>query len=107
MQLVTHGRQIWGRFSPSGRNRAALAFRSFLAINICLTSFGQAIARSANMGRASASPQIWRPSPIFALRLTWTLSIELSHPLDLGKHESITFAARRSIGEYGPRFGFA
>src|SRR5512144_684800 len=31
------------------------------------------VARSANRGRASASPQIWRPSPIFALRLTYRI----------------------------------
>src|SRR5512144_2691809 len=36
------------------------------------------VARSANRGRASASPQIWRPSPIFALRLEYRTSIEIS-----------------------------
>src|SRR5512144_1174147 len=44
------------------------------------------VARSANRGRASASPQIWRPSPIFALRYACRGSIEISHPLDLGYH---------------------
>src|SRR5512144_1771407 len=42
-------------------------------IEYCLTSFGLPVARSANRGRVLASLEIWRPSPIFALRLTYKL----------------------------------
>src|SRR5512144_2786558 len=35
-------------------------------------------ARSANRGRVLASLEIWRPSPIFALRLEYRTSIEIS-----------------------------
>src|SRR5512144_1353462 len=40
------------------------------------------VARSANRGRVLASLEIWRPSPIFALRLTCKLEYETSHPHD-------------------------
>src|SRR5512144_423217 len=55
-------------------------------------------ARSANRWpRSPLRVEIWRPSPIFALRLTWTLECKFGTKVPhLYKKESITFASLRS-----------
>src|SRR5512144_2563169 len=56
----------------------------------------RAAARSANRGRASASPQIWRPSPIFALRYACRGSIDIGTKVPHLYKKEITFASLRS-----------
>src|SRR5512144_2477512 len=96
---MTLVRQIGGRVLPFGSKYGGLAELAFYIPSNIIPG-GRSIGEYGP--RSPLRVEIWRPSPIFALRLTYGIGIEISHPLDLGYQFRLTCSGSSlTEGKYG------